>query len=166
MRPYFKAGPAREPTGLLSLKLPEPKPAEALDTDVVFDLPSVRWHGRIASLVPAAGKNVFGRLYWVPEGYWAAVRAIESDEGETQELVVRVRSAGETYDATAFVAVRSRRSFEGPVSERFVDALASDAEPRHFPVEYLTRLKAEALIVSTLQTAGSGHLRPRSGKKG
>jgi hypothetical protein len=56
------------------------------------------------------------------------------------ERPVRVLAGGERLEATAFATSPARASLDGPVSQRFVEALARGARAAGLPEPYLARL--------------------------
>ncbi|MGA9525822.1 MAG: gamma-glutamylcyclotransferase [Myxococcaceae bacterium] len=130
--------------------------AEALDVDLVYDVLHPDWGGRIPRLVEAPGHRLWGRARPVPPEAVSAVCRLEADLGRaTEERRVRVRTAaGALSEAVAFSPPATGLSTEGPVSERYLRALALSAERAGLPVDYVQRLQAEAQIVATLQQLG------------
>lgn len=126
-------------------QLPEGKLAEALDVDVVFDFPSRWWGGRVAGLTDAPGRSVFGLLFEISGEDWPIVQHKEGAiTGMSVERAVRARSNGEELVATAFATNPLRRSAEGEVSPRFVEALVRGARSAGLPEDYIRRLQATA----------------------
>ncbi|NVJ23112.1 MULTISPECIES: gamma-glutamylcyclotransferase [Myxococcus] len=136
--------------------LPEGELAEALDVDVVYDVPSHAWGGKVARLVDAPGKSLPGLLRRVSAETWDAVSRLESVLAEaTTSRPVKVRTAtGAVLSAHAFTApARGGPPAQGPVSEAFLVTVALAAERSGLPADYVERLQAEARIVGTLQQA-------------
>ncbi len=132
----------RSEHGYESFQLPEGEVAEALDVELVFDFPSRWWGGRVAGLADAAGKSVFGRLFEIPGRDWPIVQHKEGVvTAMSVERPVQVRVNGQVRQATAFVTNPIRRSEEGPVSPRFVEAFVRGAESAGLPADYVERLK-------------------------
>ncbi|MFY0522548.1 gamma-glutamylcyclotransferase [Archangium gephyra] len=123
-------------------ELPEGKLAEALDVDLVYDFPSRWWGGRVAGLTDAPGKSVYGRLFEIGGKDWPI---IQHKEGAVTsmcvERLVRVRVEGQELQATAFVTSPRRASTEGPISQRFIEALVRGAQSAGLPAEYIERLR-------------------------
>jgi hypothetical protein len=57
------------------------------------------------------------------------------------ERLVRVRVEGQELQATAFVTSPRRASTEGPISQRFIEALVRGAQSAGLPADYLERLR-------------------------
>ena len=122
--------------------LPSGEVAEALDVDLVYDFPSRWWGGRVAGLADAPGSSVFGRIFEVAGRDWPIVQHKEGAiTGMCVERAVRVRVGERTLDAVAFTTRPERRSLEGPISARFVEALARGAASAGLPQRYLDRLR-------------------------
>ncbi len=139
-RPAFEAWRAEHGYG--SFDLPEGQVAEALDVDLVYDFPSRWWGGRVAGLVDKPGASVFGRLFTVPGADWPIVAHKEGGiTGMCVERPVRVRVGGEVIEATAFATNPARASLDGPVSPRFVEALARGARTAGLPEAWVARLR-------------------------
>jgi cation transport regulator ChaC len=151
-RLYFAYSLTLEPSGAPSALGPGTV-GEALDVDIVYDRPTPSWGGRVAGLADRRGQSVFGLLHEVPAAHWPQVRQREATTtGATQERTVRVRRAdGHVLQATAFTTDPVHSSLQGPVSERFVDALLQAAERARLPEDYLEKLTAEALLLKRVQ---------------
>jgi hypothetical protein len=124
-------------------ELPEGKLAEALDVDLVYDFPSRWWGGRVAGLLSEApGERIFGRLFEIQGKDWPI---IQHKEGAVTsmcvERLVRVRVEGQELQATAFVTSPRRASTEGPISQRFIEALVRGAQSAGLPADYIERLR-------------------------
>lgn len=127
--------------GYQFFSLPEGRVAEALDLDLVYDFASRWWGGRVAGLVDARGSSVFGRLFEIGGEDWPIIRHKEGAvTGMCIEREVRVRAGGELVTATAFTTAPDRRSSEGPVSARFIEALVRGARAAGLPDDYVQRL--------------------------
>ncbi|MCI0574295.1 MAG: gamma-glutamylcyclotransferase [Myxococcaceae bacterium] len=122
-------------------ELPEGQLAEALDVDLVYDFPSRWWGGRAAGLMDRPGARVWGRVYEIPGKDWPIVQHKEGAvTGMSVEREVRVRVGGQEVVATAFTTSPRRASMDGPVSQRFVEALVRGARSAGLPAEYVERL--------------------------
>ena len=122
--------------------LPPGQLAEALDVDLVYDFPSRWWGGRVAGLADAPGKSVFGRLFEISSKDWPIIQHKEGAvTGMCVERPVRVRVEGQELQATAFVTSPRRASTEGPISQRFIDALVRGAQSAGLPADYIERLR-------------------------
>jgi gamma-glutamylcyclotransferase len=139
-RPAFEEWRAQH--GYDFFEMPEGKLAEALDVDLVYDFPSRWWGGRVAGLRDAPGRSVFGRLYKIGGLDWPI---IQHKEGAVTsmcvERLVRIRVEGLELNAVAFTTSPRRASTEGPVSQRFVEALVRGAQGAGLPPEYIERLR-------------------------
>jgi hypothetical protein len=123
-------------------QLPQGRLAEALDVDLVYDFPSRWWGGRVAGLTDAPGRSVFGQLFEIPGKDWPIIQHKEGFvTGMCIERPVRVRVEGQELEATAFTTSPRRASTEGPVSQRFIEALLRGAESAGLPSSYVERLK-------------------------
>ena len=127
--------------GYDSFQLPAGRVAEALDVDLVYDFPSRWWGGRVAGLTDRPGSSVFGRLFEIPGADWPIVEHKEGAvTGMCVERAVRLRVDGELVEATAFTTNPARASVDGPISQRFVEALLRGARAAGLPEAYLARL--------------------------
>lgn len=125
--------------------LPEGQVAEAKGVDLIFDFPSRWWGGRVAGLVKKEGSSVFGRLFEIPAKEWPIVQHKEGVvTGMSVETTLRVSVNGQEFEATAFVTSPNRRSLDGPVSERYLEALVRGAQASGLPAEYVASLPAKA----------------------
>ena len=121
--------------------LPEGRLAEAVDVDLVYDFPSRWWGGRVAGLQDQPGASIHGRLFEIAEKDWPVIQHKEGAvTGMCVERGVRIRADGEELEAIAFTTNPRRASDEGPISERFVDALVRGARSAGLPPEYVERL--------------------------
>ena len=164
VRRYFVWSPALDPEaraaafvrqGGGAFRLPPGAVAEALDVDLVYSHPSTRWGGRVAGLLPRPGASVFGLLFEVPEADFRAVEEAEGvPSGEAVAKELQVRSEGRTVTATAFTPRPEGATREGPVSQRYADALARGAEKAGLPGTYVTKLQAEAMLLERVQSFG------------
>ncbi|MHB8874467.1 MAG: gamma-glutamylcyclotransferase [Myxococcaceae bacterium] len=131
----------RREHGYESFELPEGRLAEALDVDVVFDFPSRWWGGRVAGLAEARGHSVFGRLFEIGGRDWAIIQHKEGViTGMCIERPVTVKVGGRQVEAVAFTTSPSRKSLDGPVSDRFVEALVRGATAAGLPEGYVQHL--------------------------
>lgn len=161
---YFAYSPLIDPAafeawrmknGYPQFQLPAGEVAEAVDVDLVFDYPSPRWGGRIASLTRKSGRSVYGKLFRIRPEDWAIIQHAEGGRGARfVELEVQVKAGGKLTTATAFASPPDRRVLKGPVSESYAKALADAAEAARLPAPYVTRLKAEAEILQRVQAFG------------
>ncbi|MBL7542723.1 MAG: gamma-glutamylcyclotransferase [Bdellovibrionaceae bacterium] len=126
-------------------QLPDGDVAEAKDVDLIFDFPSRWWGGRVAGLMNKPGASVFGRLFEIPAVDWPIVQHKEGVvTGMSIEYTLKVTVDGKEIEATAFVTNPARASLEGPVSERFIQALINGAKQAGLPDHYIHQLPAKA----------------------
>lgn len=122
--------------------LPEGSLAEALDVELVYDFPSRWWGGRVAGLADKKGAVVHGKLFEIAGVDWPIISHKEGGvTGMSVERSVRVRVGGREIEALAFTTNPSRKSEDGPVSPRFVDALLNGARAAGLPAEYVKTLE-------------------------
>jgi len=129
--------------GYAFFQLPPGKLAEALNVDLVFDFSSRWWGGRVAGLSDRQGSSVHGILFEIRGVDWPIVAHKEGAvTGMCVEREVTVRAGGETVKATAFTTHPDRATLEGPVSARFLEALARGGQSAGLPPAYLDRIRA------------------------
>ena len=127
-------------------KLPQGQVAEAKGVDLLFDFPSRWWGGRVAGLIDKSNASVFGRLFEIPAKEWPIVQHKEGVvTGMSIEKAIKVIAEGKEFEAIAFVTNPSRASTDGPVSERFIQALVSGAKQAGLPETYISSLKSKAI---------------------
>lgn len=125
--------------------LPEGQLAEAKGVDLIFDFPSRWWGGRVAGLIDKEGASVFGRLFEIPAKEWPIIQHKEGVvTGMSIERTIRVLVDGKEVEAIAFVTSPQRRSLDGSVSERYLEALARGAKQSGLPESYISSLPAKA----------------------
>lgn len=126
-------------------ELPEGQVAVAKDYDLIFDFPSRWWGGRVAGLTEEKGSAVYGRLFEIPANNWPVVQHKEGVvTGMSVEIKIKVEADGKEYEATAFVTSPQRASLDGPVSERYIEALIDGAQQSGLPAEYVQSLRTKA----------------------
>ncbi len=119
--------------------------AEARGVRLVYDFPSRWWGGRVAGLEDAVDRSVFGRLYEIAAGDWPIVQHKEGVVTQMcQERPVQVLAGGRTVEAVAFTTRPERRSTEGEISTRFVEALVRGARSAGLPESYIAQLQSDA----------------------
>ncbi|WP_413294558.1 gamma-glutamylcyclotransferase [Bdellovibrio sp. HCB185ZH] len=124
--------------------LPEGQVAEAKGVDLIFDFPSRWWGGRVAGLIEKES-SVFGRLFEIPAKEWPIIQHKEGVvTGMSIETSLKVLVNGQEFQATAFVTSPNRRSLEGPVSERYLEALVRGARASGLPEDYVASLVSKA----------------------
>lgn len=125
--------------------LPEGRVAEAKGVSLVYDFPSRWWGGRVAGLETVPTGSVWGRLFEIAEKDWPVVQHKEGAvTGMCEERTVTVSVEGQTVQATAFTTNPRRASTDGPVSQRFLQALVRGAESAGLPTAYVATLAASA----------------------
>lgn len=123
-------------------ELPQGELAEASDHTLVYDFPSRWWGGRVAGLQDAPGKSVFGLLFAIPAKDWSIIQHKEGVvTGMCVERTVKVKAGDKVVEATAFTTNPVRASSEGPVSDRFVEALARGAKSAGLPDAWVASLR-------------------------
>ncbi len=136
----------RQQHGYDFFELPPGQPAEGIDLALEYDFPSRWWGGRVAGLVDRPRSSVHGLLFRIPGKDWPI---IQHKEGVVTQMCVerpvRVRMGGQEVEATAFTTAANRRSTEGPVSARFVEALARGAEAAGLPPSWVASLRTPAI---------------------
>jgi hypothetical protein len=126
--------------------LPEGQVAEAKGVDLIFDFPSRWWGGRVAGLIDKPNASVFGRLFEIPAVDWPIVQHKEGVvTGMSIERPITVTVDGKDIQATAFITSPARASTDGPISERFIQALMSGAKQAGLPENYIASLRSKAI---------------------
>ena len=135
----------RQQHGYDFFNLPEGRVAQAQGVKLVYDFPSRWWGGRVAGLTDAPGEHVYGRLFEIAAADWPVV---EHKEGVVTQMCearpVRVRVGDQELEATAFTTRAERQSQDGPISSRFVEALARGARAAGLPEVYVKSLETQA----------------------
>jgi len=125
--------------------LPAGERVEALDVGLVYDFPSRWWGGRVAGLEDRPGSTVHGLVFSIAPVDWPI---IQHKEGFITHMCVerpvRVRGASGVREATAFTTAPVRRSADGPVSPRFVEALVRGAQAAGLPEGWVESLRVSA----------------------
>jgi gamma-glutamylcyclotransferase len=125
--------------------LPEGKLAVARDVSLVYDFPSRWWGGRVAGLAETPGAAVHGRLFEISDKDWPIIQHKEGAiTGMCVEWPVKVEVEGKTVEAMAFTTRPERRSAEGEVSSRFVEALVRGAKAAGLPHSYVQSIATSA----------------------
>lgn len=122
-------------------QLPPATQAEALDLALVYDFPSRWWGGRVAGLEDRPGGVVHGVVFEIAPKDWPI---IQHKEGVITRMCVerevRVRTPAGERTAIAFTTAPARKSLDGPVSPRFVDALVRGARAAGLPESWIDAL--------------------------
>jgi gamma-glutamylcyclotransferase len=126
--------------------LPEGTVAQATDMDLVFDFPSRWWGGRVAGLTAKKGSSVYGRLFEIAAVNWPVVQHKEGFvTGMSIERTVKVIADRKEYEAVAFTTTPARATLDGPISERYIEALIDGATKSGLPKDYVASLKSKAV---------------------
>lgn len=123
-------------------ELPTGALGEAKGVGLVYDFPSRWWGGRVAGLRDEPGASVHGVVFEIAEKDWPIVQHKEGAvTGMCVERPVAVTLAsGEVVEATAFTTNPVRASADGPISDRFVEALIRGARSAGLPEAWATKL--------------------------
>jgi gamma-glutamylcyclotransferase len=125
--------------------LPKGRLAKAVDLKLVYDFPSRWWGGRVAGLADQPGGAVWGLAFEIDGKDWPVVQHKEGAvTGMCVERGVKVEIAGQVLEATAFTTNPERASADGPVSPRFVEAIARGAQSAGLPAEWVATLQRGA----------------------
>jgi cation transport regulator ChaC len=123
--------------------LPAGEKATALDVSLIYDFPSRWWGGRVAGLADTAGERVHGLVFKIASRDWPI---IQHKEGFVTHMCVerevQVETAAGVVTATAFTTAPNRKSSDGPVSTRFVEALVRGARSAGLPEDYVEKLSS------------------------
>jgi gamma-glutamylcyclotransferase len=124
-------------------ELPQGQLAEAAEVALVYDFPSRWWGGRVAGLGSAAGSHVCGVVFEIADKEWPIIQHKEGAvTGMSVERDVEVKLGdGRSLRATAFSTNPTRQSSEGPVSDRFVEALVRGARASGLPEWWIQTLE-------------------------
>jgi cation transport regulator ChaC len=146
MRNYFAYSTILDPAafeewkdqhGYMDFVLPAARMAVARDIALAFDFPSRWWGGRVAGLEERPGAEVYGLIYRIRAEDWPILQHKEGAiTGMCIEREVKVVVDGGEETAIAFTTAPARRSSEGPVSLRFLEALRRGAMSAGLPKEY------------------------------
>lgn len=133
----------RDQHGYQFFELPQGELGEADDLALVYDFPSRWWGGRVAGLADAHGMRVCGVVFEIAEKDWPIIQHKEGAvTGMSVERPVRVKLAsGAMVDAIAFTTNPARKSEDGPVSARFVEALQRGARAAGLSEAWVDSLK-------------------------
>ena len=125
--------------------LPEGRAGEAVDLTLVYDFPSRWWGGRVAGLKDEKGGTVHGLVFEISEKDWPIIQHKEGAvTGMCVERAVTVKIGDKVVDAIAFTTNPQRASVDGPVSDRFVEAITRGAAAAKLPAEWQSRVRALA----------------------
>ena len=128
-------------------ELPQGQLAEAKGLELVFDFPSRWWGGRVAGLRENPSESVYGLLFKIPSKNWPVVQHKEGViTGMSIEKKIKVNCNGTEFEAIAFTTTPARASLEGPVSERYVEALTRGAGLCGLPSSYIEKIRSRSRI--------------------
>jgi gamma-glutamylcyclotransferase len=120
-------------------------PAVLRGYELVFDVESKFWGGRVANLREREGGAVHGVLFELPdEAKEAVLRKEGVPTGLSQEIEVAVETAGNPIAANAFVARAERRSAPGAPSAKLMTYLLEGAQERGLPQSWIDELRRHA----------------------
>lgn len=124
--------------------LPQGQLAQAMNVDLIYDFPSRWWGGRVAGLVDKSGSQVYGLVFEISATDWPVVQHKEGVvTNMSVERTIKVMIDGKEFDAIAFVTNPARASTQGPISERYVQALISGAKQARLPESYIASLASK-----------------------
>jgi gamma-glutamylcyclotransferase len=120
-------------------------PAVLRGYELVFDVESRFWGGRVANLREKDGASVHGVVFEIPIPAKDAVLRKEGvATGLSQEIDVTVEMDGKPLQAKGFVARPEKRSEPGPPSGRLMACLLEGAEERGLPQAWIDELRRHA----------------------
>jgi len=120
-------------------------PAVLKGYQLVFDVESRFWGGRVADLVEEASSVVHGVLFEIPPIARDAVLKKEGvPTGLSMELAVTVEVEGKAVEAKAFVARPEKRTAPGAASGRLLGYLIEGAKERGLPQIWIDELEHHA----------------------
>ena len=102
---------------------------------------SIRWGGGAADIVPAAGEEVWGALYEVPDGALDGLDAKEGQGWAYRRVDVEVEREGRRIRAAAYEVI-DKEPEEVPATREYVALLVQAARERGLPDHYVRRLLA------------------------
>jgi cation transport regulator ChaC len=117
-------------------------PAVLRGYELVFDVESRFWGGRVANLREREDGAVHGVLFEIPdEAKEAVLRKEGVATGLSQEIHVTIEMAGNPLAASAFVARPEKRSVPGAPSARLMTYLLEGARERALPRSWIEELE-------------------------
>jgi cation transport regulator ChaC len=139
----------------------EGAPAVLRGYELVFDVESRFWGGRVANLREREGGAVHGVLFEIPdEAKEAVLRKEGVATGLSQEIEVTVEVAGKPVATSAFIARPEKRSAPGSPSARLMTYLLEGARERRLSGSWIEELERHASAAAPAQPApGSGGLK-------
>jgi cation transport regulator ChaC len=126
--------------------LPKGVAGQALELGLTYDFLSRWWGGRVAGLKDEPGATVHGLVFEIAEKDWSIIQHKEGFvTGMCIERPVKVKLAdGSVIDAIAFTTNPQRATSDGPISDRFVEALTRGATAAGLPAEWIGKLASSA----------------------
>jgi cation transport regulator ChaC len=101
---------------------------------------SIRWGGGAVDIVPAAGEEVWGALYEVPDGTLDQLDAKEGEGWAYRRVALRVEAGdGRPLEAEAYEVIR-KEPREVPATPEYAALLLRAARERGLPEDYVKRL--------------------------
>ncbi|MFL5458325.1 MAG: gamma-glutamylcyclotransferase [Myxococcales bacterium] len=135
-------------------------PAVLRGYELVFDVESKFWAGRVANLRESEGGSVHGVLFELPaEAKEAVLRKEGVPTGLSQEIAVTVETAGRQVDANAFVARPERRAAPSAPSAKLMTYLLEGAQERGLPQTWIDELRRHAAAAAPTTPAASTTLK-------
>ncbi len=120
-------------------------PAVLKGYQLVFDVESRFWGGRVADLVEEKDSVVHGVLFEIPPIARDAVLKKEGvPTGLSMEVPVTVEVEGKPIEAKAFVARPEKRTAPGAASGRLLGYLIEGAQERGLPQSWIEELQRHA----------------------
>jgi gamma-glutamylcyclotransferase len=127
------------------LDLPAGEVGEAIDLSLVYDFSSRWWGGRVAGLKEEKGSSVYGLVFTIAEKDWPIVQHKEGVvTGMCVERGVSVKVGGKIVEAIAFTTNPQRATLDGPVSDRFVEAITRGATAAKLPAAWIAKITSLA----------------------
>jgi gamma-glutamylcyclotransferase len=102
---------------------------------------SIRWGGGAADIVPAAGEEVWGALYEVPDGTLDGLDVKEGHGWAYRLVEVEVERDGRRTPAAAYEVV-DKEPEEVPATPEYAALVVAAARERGLPDDYVGRLLA------------------------
>jgi gamma-glutamylcyclotransferase len=129
-------------------------PAVLRGYELVFDVESRFWGGRVADLREKDGGEVHGVLFEIPPPAKEAVLRKEGvATGLSQEVDVTVEVEGKPLAAKAYVARPEKRSEPGAPSGRLMAYLVEGARERGLPQAWIAELERHRAAATPAQPA-------------
>ena len=100
---------------------------------------SIRWGGGAVDIVHAAGDDVWGALYELPDGMLDGLDGKEGEGWAYRRTAVEVEHGGRRVAAEAY-EVLEKEPDEVPPTRQYAELLLYGARERGLPEEYVARL--------------------------